>query len=104
MKILNETVKHIMYGLGVITEEKEDKIWIQFQDDNQTKIFLYPEAFEKYIEAENPEVQNNVLEELRRKQELLRQEMESKAAKLEEKIERSISRTKKLTRTTKKKA
>jgi hypothetical protein len=102
MNILNATVKHIMFGLGAITEEKDNKIWVQFQDNNETKMFLYPEAFEKFIKAENPEVQNNALEVLHIKQEQRRLEMERKAAELKEQIARSAPAKKKPARAAKK--
>jgi hypothetical protein len=41
-----------------------------------TKIFLYPDAFEKFLKALNPAVENNVMEECRIKQEQIEQELE----------------------------
>jgi DNA-binding protein H-NS len=57
------------------------------------KIFQYPEAFEKFLKAVNSAVENNVLEELHRKQEqieLERKEKEREAAELKEKIENLV--------------
>jgi hypothetical protein len=87
MILVNEKVEHINYGLGVITEVKENKIWVQFTDVLGTKIFLYPEGFEKFLKAMNPTVENNVLEDLYIRQEKLqleRKEKEREAAELEE--------------------
>ena len=89
MIIVNEKVEHIEFGSGVITEVRDNKIWVQFQDKIGTKIFLYPEAFEKFLKAINPAVENNVMEEWSRKQEqieleLERKENERKAAVLKE--------------------
>lgn len=91
MNLVNEKVEHINFGLGVITEEKDHKIWVQFQEKIGKKIFLYPEAFEKFLKAGNPTVENNVLEELHRKQEqieLERKEKEREAVELREKMEK----------------
>lgn len=113
MDILNKKVKHITFGLGVITEVMEDKIVVEFQDDIGTKAFQYPDGFEKFLEAVNPAVQNDVVEELHIKQaeiklELERKEKEREAtilARLEEKKTKSSSKKKKTTkRSTKKKS
>ena len=90
MSIVNESVEHIKFGVGVITEEKDHKIWVQFQDPIGIKAFLYPEVFEEFLKAVNPTVEKNVLEELRIKQEEIELELEKKrkeleAAELEEK-------------------
>lgn len=89
MNILNENVRHIMFGFGVITKVDDHRICVQFKDNIETKMFLYPEVFEKFMKAVEPTVQNYILEELHRKQEQLkleikRKEKESEAAKLEE--------------------
>ncbi|MDF2523716.1 MAG: hypothetical protein K0R31_1357 [Clostridiales bacterium] len=105
MNILNESVKHIMFGSGVITEVKDHKILVQFQDEIGTKLFLFPEVFEKFMKALNPTVENDVLEQLRIKQEQLelkRKEKEREAAELKEKIEKVVPVKKKATRTIKK--
>jgi hypothetical protein len=65
MSIVNEKVDHVKFGAGVIMDVKEDKIWVQFIDQIETKTFLYPEIFEIFLKAENPKVENNALEELR---------------------------------------
>jgi hypothetical protein len=100
MNLVNEKVEHINFGLGVITEEKDHKIWVQFQEKIGEKIFLYPEAFEKFLKAVNPTVENNVLEELHRKQEqieLERKEKEREAAELREEMEKLAPTKKKST-------
>lgn len=76
MNMLNERVEHNTFGIGVITEVNDNKIWVEFQDSIGTKIFLFPDAFEKFLKAENPTVEENVLEECRIKQEQIEQELE----------------------------
>jgi hypothetical protein len=85
MILVNERVEHISYGIGVVTEEKDNKIWVQFKDEAETKAFLYPDAFERFLKAVNAELENNVLEQLRKKKEemeLIRMEKERKEAEL----------------------
>jgi hypothetical protein len=90
MIIVNESVEHVIFGSGVITEVNDNKIWVKFQDAIGIKVFLYPDEFEKFLKALNPSVEDNVLEEWHRKQEqieldLERKEKECEAAELEEK-------------------
>ncbi len=66
MNIVNEKVEHILFGFGVITKVKEDKVWVQFQEEIGIKAFLYPEAFEKFLKAVNPELRRNAFEESRK--------------------------------------
>lgn len=108
MNLLNEKVEHSTFGCGVIAEVNDNKIWVQFQDSIGTKIFVYPDVFEKFLKAENKEVEENMLEECRIKheqveQELERIEKEHEAAKLEEKKARlEISRKKSTVKSRKK--
>lgn len=109
MIIVNERVEHIKFGFGVITEVKDHRIWVQFQDMIGTKAFLYPEAFEKFMKAVNPEVENNILEEWHNKQEqieleLERKEIERENAELEEKKSKlQLTKKKSSSKSTKKK-
>ncbi|MDW8799968.1 hypothetical protein P8V03_02230 [Clostridium sp. A1-XYC3] len=97
MTMLNEVVEHIVFGSGVVTEAEDHMIWVKFQDEIGTKIFLYPEAFEKFLKAENPAVENYTLQKLRIKQDQIeqeRREKEREAAELQEQM-RKISIAKK---------
>lgn len=87
MNIVNEKVEHIIFGTGVITEVKDNRIYVKFQDEIGVKVFLYPEVFERIMKALNLAVQGDVLEELNRKKEQIaidRIEKEREAAELEE--------------------
>ncbi len=88
MDLANEKVVHAQFGEGVITEVKEQKLWVQFQEEVGIKMFQYPEAFEKFLKAENLEVESSALEELKLKQEQLEREREEKERKLAELEER----------------
>lgn len=109
MDILNEKVEHIMFGSGVITEMNKNKISIQFQEKIGTKMFIYPDAFEKFLKVSNPALENNIMEELRNKKEQLeleikRIEKEHEAAEIEARKHKLTVVRKKSTTTTKKKS
>jgi len=102
MIILNEIVEHIMFGLGIITEVKGPRMLVKFQDEIGTKMFLYPEAFERLLKAVNLKVENYALGQLRMKQEQI--ELGREAAELEEKMAKvSIINKKTIARSTRKK-
>lgn len=99
MTIVNERVEHIFFGEGVITEANDNKICVQFGEDFGTKLFLYPEAFEKFLKAVNPAVEDNVMAECRRRQEQIEKELERiekerEAAELEEKAKLTLAKKK----------
>lgn len=88
MELVNERIEHIKFGAGVITKANNDKIEVQFQGETGTKLFQYPEAFKRFLKAVNPVVQDNAMEDCRKKQEQIeleneRIEKEREAAELE---------------------
>lgn len=62
MQLLNLNVKHKAFGKGIITEVNGKYLTIQFE----AKIakFIYPDAFEKFISAEDNTTQAAIMEEL----------------------------------------
>jgi len=98
MNLLNQSVEHITFGSGIITEVDANRISVQFQDDIGTKLFKYPEAFQKFLKAANPKVKDDIQEDLHKKleqMELERKEKERKAAELEEKLKQLEPKKKK---------
>ena len=53
--MLNETVRHIKYGLGKVAEVDQNHIWVSFSGEAGTKLFLYPDAFERFLSFESQE-------------------------------------------------
>lgn len=109
MLLVNEKVEHISYGFGTVTEHAGNKIFVQFTEGIGNKIFLYPDAFDKFLRAVNPIVESNVLEELHTKQEQEKIEherlkREREAAELEEKMSKVTSTRKKATKTVREKS
>ena len=51
MDLLNKTVKHKKFGVGVITkfDEQNNTIYIKFQNSGEEKQFLYPNSFDNGI-------------------------------------------------------
>lgn len=78
MTLVNKKVENNTFGLGVITDIKEQKIWVKFQDEIGTKMFEYPEAFEKFLKVMDPAVEDYIWEELRIKQEKMELDLREK--------------------------
>ena len=62
MELIGLKVKHAVFGVGTITERDGNYITIEFAA-KITK-FVYPDAFEKYIKAEDPAVQQTIVDSI----------------------------------------
>lgn len=64
MELIGLKVKHSVFGIGVITEKASNCITVEFT--TKTSKFVYPDAFEKFIKAEDPVVQQAITDEINR--------------------------------------
>lgn len=94
----NENVYHKNFGKGVITENNLSKIRIQFTGLKEPKIFLFPNAFEKFLVLEDDKLQQECCEQAV----LLRQAQEKEME--EKRIQRKELRKEKLAYAKRKKA
>lgn len=62
MDILNIKVKHAVFGVGTIAEVDDKYITIRFSE--KSRKFTYPDAFEKFIMAEDSAVQETILNDI----------------------------------------
>lgn len=94
MRIVNERIQHIVFGEGTIISHVDDRLSIQFSERYGIKQFFYPDAFEKYLRMNNPDLEFSVLKDLHDKQlrieaERLRIEQEEEEANRIMMLERS---------------
>lgn len=80
MDLVNKRVKHKALGVGKITAHAGQLITVEFGE--KTSRFTYPDAFEKFIEAEDPGVQAAIIESVR----------EAKAAAAQKRQEEELKR------------
>ena len=59
MQLIGQTVNHEVFGKGVVTGRDQQTMTVHFPEGN--KMFLYPEAFSKYLVAQNRELQDLIL-------------------------------------------
>lgn len=89
--MLNEKVKHIALGEGIIIDSNEGKrISVRFDNSEEIKIFKYPDAFEKFLKFIEPEKQNKALEDLQKKNEEERLAKEKAREEFERKFEEEL--------------
>ena len=86
MNLMNCSVKHISWGIGTVTEQKDNYIKIIFGVGE--KQFVYPDAFEKFLKCEDTNMQSQIEEELAMKKQQEIQKQQERQQKIEE-----ISRT-----------
>lgn len=62
MDLNGQKVKHAVFGIGEIKNRTGDYITVEFL--SKTSKFIYPDAFEKFIKAEDNEVQAAIIKEI----------------------------------------
>lgn len=62
MELIGLKVKHTAFGVGVITEMEGNYITVEFA--SKISRFVYPDAFEKFLEAEHVAVQQMILDSI----------------------------------------
>ncbi len=65
MNLVNHRVKHKLYGIGMVAEQEISYITVEFPE--KTVKFKYPSAFEEFIVAEDEELQESILQEIKSK-------------------------------------
>lgn len=62
MDLLNIKVKHAVFGVGTVTEVDDNYVTVQFAAKSSK--FVYPDAFEKFIKAEDSAIQETILNDI----------------------------------------
>lgn len=64
MKIISQKVNHLQFGEGVVTEQTEDHVRVQFAEQFGMKKFLYPAAFERYLTLSSEKLRGQMAAEV----------------------------------------
>lgn len=96
--LTNEKVIHVKFGTGVITSSQNRIIRIQFDEADEEKMFIYPDAFERFLKFQNALLEERVQNELtiRNEQIALEKEKDRIASEKREKEWRANSERAKL--------
>lgn len=62
MDLINYKVKSKTFGIGTVVEQDDKHVIVQFAAKKST--FQYPEAFRKFLTAEDDEIQKALLTEI----------------------------------------
>lgn len=65
--LMNEKVKHIVFGDGKVVNQEAQRITVQFSEQYGTKKFVYPNVFGKYLELYDANLGAAVIQELQSK-------------------------------------
>lgn len=84
--LINLKVKHGVFGVGVITEISDNYLIIKFA--TRESKFVYPDAFEKFITANDEAAQAEIIEEIKNKK--LADEAQRQAAEEAHKAEEKL--------------
>lgn len=61
MNLINEKIQHRQYGVGILTEQTDTQITVQFDEPYGVKKFLYPIAFASYLTLCDSSLQKAVM-------------------------------------------
>lgn len=84
--LLNLKVNHSVFGVGVITEILDNYLTVKFTSKESK--FVFPDAFEKFITADDEAVQAEIIEDIKNKKlaDEAQRQAAAKAHKAEEKL------------------
>ena len=85
MNLIGKKVSHKSLGQGIIVGSKDDThITVEFS--SKTSSFQYPQIFETFLEAEDSDLQCQIMKEIQERQALKEAEKRAKLAALEEAV------------------
>jgi hypothetical protein len=77
--LLNEHARHQKFGKGTIVEQSATIIAIKFDDEHGIKKFVYPTAFEHFLELCGQDAHEKVVIDIQRENERIAEEQAQKA-------------------------
>lgn len=64
MNVQNKEILHKQFGVGTIVRQTATTVAVRFRDQDEIKNFLYPSAFESYLELRDPCLKEQMNDEL----------------------------------------
>ncbi len=84
MELLNLKVTHKKFGTGVIISNDENKVIVHFPGINSEKKFVYPDAFEKFLQIDEQHSTEEVKKAFVKVQEQMKEKQEERKKKEEQ--------------------
>lgn len=88
MELLNLKVKHKKFGTGTIISNEDNKIIVHFPDINSEKKFVYPDAFEKFLQIDEQSAEAEQQDFAKMQEQIKEKQEEKKKREEQEKIKR----------------
>lgn len=108
MTIVKQAVQHKHFGKGIVIDQSETTIEVDFSESCGKKKFIYPDAFENFLTMSDAKLQDKIEDELNTIQEQAAveqaQKIEEKKNQRKEKQEALLAAKKKKPATKKRKA
>ena len=101
--LLNKYVNHKKFGRGVVIEEQEGKIIVEFDMPFDKKLFQFPEAFENFLKIEDESLNIEIQRLLQNRKQQIEEEKERKRLEREKEEEERMQEELELAELTKKK-
>ncbi|CAM3994240.1 hypothetical protein [Saccharibacillus endophyticus] len=76
MQFIGQKVEHASYGQGQIVHQEDQRIEVKFASEAETRKFMYPDAFEKFLSMNDPKSKTQVEQDVQRMHEGRREERE----------------------------
>lgn len=65
MNLMHEQVNHLKFGAGTVTAQDPSTVTVKFSEEYGSKKFLYPSAFQSFLELCNSSVKEQMGSELK---------------------------------------
>lgn len=79
MQLIGQTVRHQVFGNGIVTDKREGTLTVSFPVGE--KMFLYPDAFSKYLVLQNTQMQGKILDGIKAQKEAAQKREQAAEAK-----------------------
>lgn len=77
MQLIGQEVEHASYGQGEIIQQEDQRIEVRFANGDESKKFLYPDAFEKFLSMNDLACRKQIEADIERMHEDRREEKEA---------------------------
>jgi len=89
LNVVHEQVKHRQFGIGAVVKQTDTIVEVKFSKEIGNKKFIYPAAFERFLELCDPSSQNKLNDELME----LREQIEARRRLSEDEIKQHMDET-----------
>jgi len=89
LNVVHEHVKHRQFGIGAVVKQTDTIVEVKFSKEVGNKKFIYPAAFERFLELCDPSSQTKLNDELME----LHEQIEAKRRLSEDEIKQHLDET-----------